>query len=290
MIEDSVIWDGKDEVMTNTKVYDSSQKSGIFSYCFTSLWRYRSLIYTLVERDIKVRYRGSLLGFLWSFLNPLLMSLVLWVVFVTVFRAKLIDGTQFAPYVLSGVLIINFFSQGILQVADSIARGSEILLKIYVPPQVLAVASALSNAINFIFGLLALAFVSIASGSGMSWKFPFSLFVILCMTLLITGIGLFLANLFIRYEDTRNIVALITTTMMYLAPVFYPKGILNEIVKVVVNLNPLTSFLDVFRHLFSNIGVITIFDFLYMSLVSMVVFMFGVAQFSKKWPRSAAML
>ena len=101
-------------------------------------------------------------------LNPLLTSLVLWFVFVTIFKPKLEDGTQFAPYVLAGVLIMTFFSQGFIGAAESISGGVGILQKVYVKPQVFAVAAAVSNAINFLLGLFALVVVTLMVGDGIN--------------------------------------------------------------------------------------------------------------------------
>jgi ABC-type polysaccharide/polyol phosphate export permease len=135
-----------------SNLYDSSARSNYLSELTTYLWKQRDLINLLVKRDISVRYKRSVLGLLWTMLNPLLTSLVLWFVFVTIFKPKLEDGTQFAPYVLSGVLLMTFFNQGFLSATESISNGVGILQKVYVKPQVFAVSATLSNAINCAFG------------------------------------------------------------------------------------------------------------------------------------------
>ena len=274
----------------SNQVYDSSARGRVFRDTFQALWEYRELIVLLVRRDITVRYKRSLLGFLWTLINPLLTSLVLWFVFINIFSARLPDGTQFAPYLLAGVLIITFFTQGFNQAADAIAQGSGILMKIYVPPQVFAFAGAISNAVNFVFGLFALAFISFITGDGMSWYFPVTIFVILFMLLYITGLGLLVAVLYIRYDDTRSIFAILVSFMMYLSPVFYPKEILNETMQTVIGFNPLTSYLDVFRHYFSNTGVATLGDWLFIGISSIVIFFLGIRSFAKAWPRTVVMM
>ena len=272
------------------KIYDSTKKSRIFRDTLLALWHHRDLILILVKRDIAVRYKRSFLGLLWTLLNPLLTSLVLWFVFIAIFSARLPDGTQFAPYVLSGVLVVNFFIQGFNQAADSIAQGSGILMKVYVPPQVFAFAGALSNAINFVFGLFALAFICLITGNGVSLFFPLTIFVIFCMLLYVTGLGLMVAISYIRFDDTRNIFAVVVSFMMYLSPIFYPKEILNEKVLMIVNANPLTSYLDVFRYVFANTGVPTVWDWVYMFGTSIVIFLAGIRLFAKAWPRTSVML
>jgi ABC-2 type transport system permease protein len=270
--------------------YDSSAKTRIFRDTFLALWGHRELIKILVKRDIAIRYKRSSLGLLWTLLNPLLTSLVLWFVFITIFSARLPDGTQFAPYLLAGVLTVTFFTQGFNQAADSIAQGAGILTKVYVPPQVLAFAGAISNAVNFLFGLVALAFISLITGDGIYLQAPLTIIMMACMLMYVTGLGLMVAILYIRYDDTRSIFGILISFMMYLSPIFYPKEILSEWMLTIVNANPLTSYLDVFRHVFSNTGTATINDWLYMGLSSILVFMLGIRVFTKAWPKTIVML
>jgi ABC-type polysaccharide/polyol phosphate export permease len=106
----------------------------------------------------------------------------------------------------------------------------------------------------------------------------------------VTGLGLMVAILYIRYDDTRSIFGILISFMMYLSPIFYPKEILSDQMLKIVNANPLTSYLDVFRHVFSNTGVATISDWLYMSLSSILIFIVGIRVFSRVWPKTVVML
>jgi ABC-2 type transport system permease protein len=272
------------------EVYDSNARGKVFSDTFRAFWDYRELIILLVKRDITVRYKRSFLGLLWTLLNPLLTSLVLWFVFITIFSSKLPDGTQFAPYLLAGVLLVTFFTQGFNQAADSIAQGSGILMKIYVPPQVFAFAGAVSNAVNFCFGLFALAFISLITGDGISLLFPLTIVVIVFMAMYVTGLGLLVSIAYVRYDDTRSIFAILISFMMYLSPIFYPKEILSGEMLTVVNANPLTSFLDVFRYVFSNTGTASWADWAYMGSFSVAILFIGIRSFAKAWPRTVVML
>ena len=272
------------------KIYDSQDRIRVFADTFKAFWDYRQLILLLVKRDITVRYKRSLLGLLWTLLNPLLTSLVLWFVFINIFSAKLPDGTQFAPYLLAGVLLITFFIQGFNQAADSIALGSGILMKIYVPPQVFAFAGAVSNAVNFCFGLFALAFISLITGDGVFIFFPATILVIFSMLMYVTGLGLLVSIAYVRYDDTRSIFAILISFMMYLSPIFYPKEILGETMLAVVNANPLTSFLDVFRYVFSNTGSASWADWAYMGGFSAFILIMGIRSFAKAWPRTVVMM
>jgi ABC-type polysaccharide/polyol phosphate export permease len=270
--------------------YDSAARPRIFRDTFLALWHHRNLIRILVKHDMAVRYKRSSLGLLWTLLNPLLTSLVLWFVFVTIFSPRLPDGTQFAPFVLAGVLIVTFFTKGFNQAADSIAQGAGVLTKVYVPPQVLALAGSIANAVNFLFGLVALAVISLITGDGISIKAPLTIFVIFCMLMYVTGLGLMVAILYIRYDDTRNIFAIFISFMMYLSPIFYPKEILSQRMLTIVNANPLTSYLDIFRYVFSNTGTATTNDWIFMIISSILVFIIGIRVFSRAWPKTVVML
>jgi ABC-2 type transport system permease protein len=272
------------------EIYDSQAKGKVFADTFKAFWDHRELIALLVKRDIAIRYKRSFLGLLWTLLNPLLTSLVLWFVFINIFSARLPDGTEFAPYLLAGVLLITFFIQGFNQAADSIAQGSGILMKIYVPPQVFAFAGALSNAVNFCFGLFALAFVSYITAAGVALSFPLTILVIFFMLIYITGLGLLVSIAYVRYDDTRSIFSILISFMMYLSPIFYPKEILSGTMLKVVNANPLTSFLDVFRYVFSGTGSASWADWAYMAGISITVLFIGIRSFAKAWPRTVVMM
>jgi ABC-2 type transport system permease protein/lipopolysaccharide transport system permease protein len=271
-------------------IYDSQTKSRAFVDTFTGFWRYRELIVLLVKRDLSIRYKRSLFGIGWSLLNPLLTSLVLWVVFVQIFAQRFPDGASFAPYVLSGVLIVIFFQQGFNQAADAIAQGAAILMKVYVPPQIFAFAGAVSNAFNFSFGLIALAILSWITGDGVSIWFFMVIPMMVCMLMYITGLGLLISILYIRFQDTRNVVAVLLLLMTYLTPVFYPKEILSGPILWIATANPLTSYSDIFRHVFSNTGTATHGDWVFIITTSLVCLLVGIRTFVKAWPKTVVML
>ncbi len=273
-----------------SNVYDSSARTNYFKELTTDLWVQRDLISLLVKRDLTVRYKKSILGLLWTLINPLLTSLVLWIVFVQIFKAKLADGSQFAPYVLAGVLLMTFFNQAFMQATESIASGMGILKKIYVRPHIFALASAISNSINFILGLFALMLVTFLVGEGLSPFAPLAFVVILCMLGLTIGLSLMASILFIRFDDSKNIVAIILQLLFYLTPVFYPKDILNSNIRLIVSLNPLSSYLDIFRFVFANTGHATLFDWIYMFSSSAIVLLLGLTIFKKAWAKSVVMM
>ncbi len=270
--------------------YDTqSPKTSLFQVT-VQLFRNRELLILLVERDLKSRYRRSFLGILWTLINPIVTGLVLWMVFVSIFKSSLSNGTQFAPYLLAGILVISFFTQGVMQAAESISNGLELFLKVRVEPQLFAISSTISNSVNFLFGIVALAIVSWVSGSAISVKFPLVALVGVSLTILTAGLGLMLSILFIRFNDSKYIISIFLQLLTYLTPVFYPKEVLNPQVRFLVSLNPLSSFLDVFRHVFNGTEVATAFDWIYMFGTSIFAFIIGIFVFRKFWAKTVVML
>lgn len=277
-------------VINSASDYDSSKVNQSLSFFLRSIYFHQDLLKLLIIADLRARYRRSFIGLLWTLINPILSSLVLWAVFVSIFKARLINGTQFAPYLLAGVLTITFFSQGLMQASESISNGTRIFLKIRVDPRLFCISNVLSNAFNFFLGILALALVSWISGAPISIKFPLVLIVGFCLTLMTFGFSLIFAILFIRFNDIKYIVTILLQLLTYITPVFYPKDMLNPQMKFVVSVNPLSSFLDVFRNAFNGTEVSTFFDWAYMCGSSLSIFIIGLIFFRKYWKRTVVML
>ena len=252
--------------------------------------KYSQLILLLINRDLTLRYKRSVIGIGWTLLNPILTSAVLWYVFSFVFASRLPNGQQFAPYLMSGILLNTFFNQALMQSADSIAGNTGVLSKIYVPPQIFAISSALAGLINFLIGLIPLALVCFIAGQPLSWNLPLVLIVGIALAFLTAGLGLALANMFIRFDDTRNIINVLLMILMYLTPIFYPVNIMSSTMQRIIHWNPLTSYLDIFRWAFSNNASPSLFSWIYMTIWSTIAILFGTYVFKKSWPLTVAML
>ena len=252
--------------------------------------KYLPLIRLLINRELTLRYKRSVIGIGWTLLNPVLTSAVLWYVFSFVFASRLPNGQQFGPYLMAGFLLNTFFGQGLMQSADSIASNGGVLTKIYVPPQVFAISSALAGLTNFFIGMLPLAVVCYISGQPLAWTLPLVLVVGFLLALLVAGLGLSLSILFIRFDDSRNIVAVLLLILMYLTPIFYPISVMSPTMQNIIHWNPITSYLDIFRWAFSNNATPTVFNWVYMSIWSIVSILLGTYIFKKYWPRTVAML
>jgi ABC-type polysaccharide/polyol phosphate export permease len=252
--------------------------------------KYLPLIRLLVNRELTLRYKRSVIGIGWTLLNPILTSAVLWYVFSFVFASRLPSGQQFAPYLMAGILMYTFFNQSLTQAADSIASNGGVLTKIYVQPQIFTISSALAALTNFFIGLLPLALVCFVAGQPVAITAPIVIVVGVALAFLTAGLGLALSILFIRFDDTRNIVNVLLMILMYLTPIFYPASIMNETMQSIIKWNPLTSYLDIFRWAFSNNATPTLFSWVYMSIWSIFALLLGTYVFRKYWPRTVAML
>jgi len=252
--------------------------------------KYAQLIRLLVNRELTLRYKRSVIGIGWTLLNPMLTSFVLWVIFSFVFASRLPGTQQYAPYLMAGILLNTFFSQGVTISAESIASNGSVLTKIYVPPQIFPISTALAGLVNFFIGMIPLTIVCLISGQAIAWTVPLVIVVGSCLALLTAGIGLSLSILYIRFDDMRNIVNVLLMILMYFTPVFYPISILSPKLQRVIQMNPLTSYLDIFRWAFSNNASATVSDWVFMFSTSILSIIIGTTVFKKFWPRTVAML
>jgi ABC-type polysaccharide/polyol phosphate export permease len=124
----------------------------------------------------------------------------------------------------------------------------------------------------------------------MSLFFPLAFVLGFFMALMVAGLGLCLSILFIRFDDTQNIVSVLLMTLLYFTPVFYPVSALNPTLQSVIRFNPLTSYLDIFRWAFSNNSVATLSDWLFVILTSLLSMALGIFVFKKYWPRTVTLL
>lgn len=252
--------------------------------------KYLPLIKLLVNRDLTLRYKRSFIGVGWTLLNPLITSFVLWIIFSYVWASRLPGNQQFAPYLMAGVLLVNFFNQSVSMASESIANNSGVLTKVYVPPQVFPLSTSLAGLVNFIIGMIPLSIVCLISGQRPSFTFPLVAIVGVCLVMLTTGIGLMLSILYIRFDDMRNIVNVILMILMYFTPVFYPISILAPQMQQIIKLNPLNSYLNIFRWAFSNNAETGPFDWVYMFSTASLCLFLGIFVFKKFWARTVAML
>ncbi len=211
----------------------------------TELYRYRDLIWALVGRDLKVRYRRSVLGFLWTMLQPLLMMGVLNLVFSSIFRFPL---KNYPVYALSGLLFWNFFQQSIVASMNSLRANSLILQKLPVPMAVFPVATVISGLINLLFAMVPLFAILLVTGHSLGGQLAFLPISILLAAVFTLGAGLLLAPLAVFFTDVVELVNVFLMLLFYLTPIIYPTSVVkHHSFYWVIRFNPARSILEVFR-------------------------------------------
>jgi len=211
--------------------------------------KFKPLLSELVARDIKIKYRRSVLGVLWTLLNPLFMMIILSVVFSNLFK---FDIENFPLYVLSGQVVFNFFNDATTSSMSSIIGSASLIKKVYVPKYLFVLSRVFSSFINLMASFTALILVMIATRVELRWTVVLSVFPLFLLVVFSLGVGLLLAALTVKFRDIMHLYSVFTTGLMYLTPVIYPMSMLPQKIKTIVLLNPLTNMLEMFRDTMFN--------------------------------------
>lgn len=219
--------------------------SGVFAE-FRQVFLYKALLKNLVARDLKVRYKRSILGFLWVMLNPLLTMVVLYGVFSTLFKQTV---PNYTVYLITGIIMWNMFSQATSCATTSFTGDGDLLKKIYLPKAILPVSTVASGFINFCFSLVPLFLIFIVTGTVPN-KLVFLLPLCLAEVVLFTlGVALFLATVTVFFHDMFQIYQVVLLAWVYLTPVFYPLSILPPAVAELMQFNPMYHYIAIARAL-----------------------------------------
>lgn len=227
-----------------TESYDSARRPAPMLEEMFQLFRYRDLVLQLILRNIKARYKRSMLGVLWTMLNPFLMMLVLTLVFSGLFGLRM---PNYAIYLLSGLLLWNFFSQATISATSEIVWGASLVKRIYVPRTIFAVATVGTGLINLILALVPLFLIILVLRVPIGppiLSLPLPILLTVMFTL---GVGLFISSLAIRFSDIAEISQIALTAWMYLTPIIYPLDIIPVQYRWLFNLNPMYHLVTVFR-------------------------------------------
>ena len=198
--------------------------------------RYRFLIKQLVARDFKSKYKRSVLGVCWSFLNPLLTMMMQYVVFSKLFRS---DIPNFALYLLSGIVCFSFFSESTNMALSSIVGNASLITKVYVPKYIFPLTRVMSSLINLLLSLIPLFALVLLTRTPLHISFLLLPFGIVCLFMFCFGIGLILSSAMVFFRDTQFLWGVITMLWMYATPVFYPESILPTRLMPIFKCNPL---------------------------------------------------
>lgn len=212
-----------------------------------NLWRYRELLYFLAWRDIKVRYKQTLIGVAWVFLRPLLTMAVLTLVFNRIAGLGAKGAVPYALVVLSGLLPWQFFATAFADVGNSLVGNSQMISKVYFPRIIVPLSSVFAGLVDFILLMLVLLPILMLLGFWPHWQFlllPIFLFLGL---LILLGVGIGLAALNVRYRDMRFLIPFIIQLGLYLSPVGFSAGEIPTDWRWAYDLNPMVGVIEGFR-------------------------------------------
>ena len=209
-----------------------------------NIYKYRWLLQQLVSRDLTVKYKRSVLGYLWSLLNPLMMMIVLSAVFSHIFRFSI---ENFPIYLLCGQVLFTFFSESTSMAMLSIIQGAGLIKKVYVPKYILPLSKILSSFVNLMYSLIAVIIILIYYKIQIHWSillFPIPLIYLFMMSL---GMGLMLSVAATYFRDVIYLYGILIQAWTYFTPLFYPIDMVSETIQFYIRLNPMYQIITYFR-------------------------------------------
>ena len=222
------------------------KKKNLLLSVVQSLCKYSFLIRQLVSRDFKTKYKRSVLGMLWSFLNPLLTMSIQYVVFSTIFKSSI---PNFVVYLLTGIICFNFFNEATNMCLMSIISNASLINKVYVPKYIYPFSRTLSSGINLLLSLVPLLIMMLITRTPLTPAALLMPFGLLMLFLLSYGIGLILATMMVFFRDTQFLWGIFSMLLMYLTPIFYPETIIPARFLSIYRLNPLNRIITFIRTL-----------------------------------------
>ena len=233
---------------SNNEDWDLVLESGrADKHYWKDLWRYRELFYILSWRDIKVRYKQTVLGAAWSIIRPLLTTIIFTIVFSKI--AKL-DNPGNAPYALmvfAGMLPWQFFSNALSESSNSLIGNANLITKVYFPRLIIPASSVITSLVDFAISFLILIVMMFWYHYIPSWHIVFLPVFIILAFLCAFGVGLYLTAVNVKYRDFRYIIPFIIQFGLYITPVGFSSSVIGEKWKSIYALNPLVGIIDGFR-------------------------------------------
>ena len=232
-------------MINSTKpVYDSANNRVSAIAELKELSKYRYLLGQLVRRDILTRYKRSVLGVAWTMLNPLGTMLILTFVFSNFFKTEV---AHFPVYILSGLLVWNYFSQATNAAISGLVWGGSLLKRIYIPSAVFGVSAIGTALVNLIISIVPLVIVMLVDRAPFYWSLLFLPVSIVILTAFTLGFGLFISSLAVFFPDVGEMYQVLLTAWMYLTPIIYPETLISPNLLPFFKINPMYWMVKMFR-------------------------------------------
>jgi len=265
-------------IIVNIFIYICKNKDELCPY-YLKFKKYIPLLTQLVRRDFLAKYKRSILGVLWSLLNPLMTMLILTIVFSFVFR---FDIANFPVYLLSGQIIFTLFSESTNLAMSSILSNASLIKKVSIPKYIFPLSRCLSSLVNFVFSFIALILVMVVTRAQFHISMLYCPIVILYAFAFSTGIGLILSAAVVFFRDINYLYGILLTAVTYFTPLFYPIEIIPDRFRWIISLNPLYHMVECFRTCTIYGGIPTLWQNLVCALLALVSMGVGLAVFYRK--------
>ncbi len=219
---------------------------GWVSLQLPDVWEYRELLFFLVWRDIKVRYKQTVLGVLWAILQPL-STMVVFSLFFGKLAKMSSDGLPYPVFSLAALVPWTFFANALSQSSDSLVGSSNLIKKVYFPRLVIPISASLAGLVDFVIAFLVLLGMMAAYGIAPTWNVVFlPLFLALAYATSL-GVGLWLSSLNVQFRDVKYTIPFLTQLWMFATPIVYPSSLLSEPWRTVYGINPMAGVVEGFR-------------------------------------------
>lgn len=214
---------------------------------FKGLYEYRELLKTSIKKDIRGRYKNSILGVFWSFLNPLLQLAVYAIVFPLIMKS---DIPNYTVFVCCGLIPWTFFSTAISRTSFVMVENGNIIKKVYFPREILPISIVTSELVNFFIStIIILAFV-LAYGMGFTWYIVFYPVILIVQYVLLIGISLLVSSLTVYFRDLQHFIGILLQLLFYATPIVYGMDIIPVSFQWILKLNPMSYIIDGYRSIF----------------------------------------
>lgn len=240
--------------------------------------QYRFLSKQLIRRDFKAKYKRSVLGMLWSLLNPVFMMGIQYYVFSTIFKNNV---EYYGVYLLLGVICFNYFSEVCNASLASIVINAGLINKVYVPKYLYTVTKSVSALINFALSMVPLIILVIISKIPLKIEMLLAMYGVIFLVIFCMGMGLILASIMVFFRDTQFLWGLFSMIIMYATPIFYTEDILPDNLRFIFNINPLYHILKIIRTSILQGASADPIEYIYAGIISGIVLLIGTVIFKK---------
>lgn len=242
------------------------------------LEKYNFLMRQLVGRDFKTKYKRSILGVAWSFLNPFLTMAVQYIVFSTLFKS---DTPNYPLYLLTGVVFFSFFSEACSTGLGAITANASLIKKVYIPKYIYPISKTLSSLVNFGFSLIPILIVMLVTRTPFRLSLLLLVYDVLCMLLFLLGMAFLLSTMMTFFQDTQFLWGVASMMWMYFTPIFYTENIIPASMRTLYHMNPLYQYVSFARVcIIDGISPVPM-QYIYCAVSGFVVFVTGLMVFRK---------